>query len=182
VVHIGSYRKIPTKGDDMNRNTLKGIFETELLRRGIPYFISGSVRFGYCIEISDLDIVVDGSDFEKVSSLTKDMDGISYSTFGYDHALVEFKFFGEKVHVSVQLDQKEFLDLKKEHENVECFLGNNQYLIYFIRHLKKSLEISGTVIYNIVKAVMEEKIPVVAVTEVVKKECELRDRFLRPQI
>ena len=175
----------------MNPSMLKEVFEAELSRRGIPFFVSGSVRFGYHTDKSDLDFVIDASDAEKVQGLISDTDGIRPPTPGYSHALAEIKFFGEKVHVSIKFDSKEFLDLEAEHIQVEKFLKKNPYLISFIRQMKRSVylkkistgigfsaELSGCDIYNIVKVIMAEEAPQL---EIEQREKD-RNRFLRPQI
>jgi hypothetical protein len=162
----------------MDLNLMKEIIENELFKRGINYFMSGSCRFGYSTENSDLDIIVDRAHSSKVEKLVKDFDGELVRVGRYASSATEFTIFGNKVHLQMGLDHSSFVELKAEHERVDALLKRCPYLVDFIRSLKQITQlVSGTHIYIILKQMAKNEVVVQTKSPTVD---DLRDRFLRP--
>jgi hypothetical protein len=145
---------------------IKEVIEREFTKRKIEYFISGSTRFGYDSPSSDLDVVIfDGGNYDLCGKLVAEFAGKIVSFPKYFSSLSEISILGGKVHIVAMGDLWQFTELKKEHEKVEAFLQRNKALVRFIKStkaadiksdgsLKKS---SGTIIYNIIKDVMNHE-------------------------
>lgn len=151
----------------MTTGIVRELLEKELSRRGIEYFVSGSSRFGYDNDKSDLDLIVldESSDAYTVKGLMEDFDGSWKLIRGgsgsrrYISNLAEVSLFGGKVHIVIFTEREGFLDLRKEHEEVQSFLRENPNLTKFIKELKSTLwnvggDLNGTFIYNTIKKVM----------------------------
>ena len=143
----------------MSSSIVRELIEREFSKRGIQYFISGSFRFGYDTQASDLDVVVldTSSDYSSILSIANELGGVGtiLKSSHYISNLTEITLLGGKVHLVLFTKLDGFLSLKKEHEEVQSFLRENPILVHFLKGFKtKVKQINGTTIYNTIKEVM----------------------------
>lgn len=147
----------------MSSSIVRELIEREFSKRDIQYFISGSFRFGYDTQASDLDVVVldTSSDYSSILSIANELGGVGtiLKSSHYISNLTEITLLGGKVHLVIFTKLDGFLSLKKEHEEVQSFLRGNPVLVHFIKEYKtkvKMMAVGGTIIYNIIKNVMKD--------------------------
>jgi hypothetical protein len=120
------------------KKDISSVVLIQLSKRNIPFFIGGSVRFGYDNWSSDLDIFC-LSDEESIELL---LSGISYTREypdgSYPGGINQFSVLGGMIHLNAYPKEREdsFLKLQTQHNTVEDFLNSNSAIKSFLPALR----------------------------------------------
>lgn len=138
------------------RQEIKKVIESYLMEEGIDYFIGGSEMFGWANRESDIDFFISCCDgqlidlFQEFPSKTIIKNS---AVPAYDANIsAQYSFLGGFVHLNVFIDLLHSYELlKSEHEKVEKILNKNHDLKRVVTSLKRTTNIRGRDIYDILK-------------------------------
>lgn len=133
--------------------------------QGYKNFIAGSKRFGYDSETSDLDIIVYAENNYKHDSLLSFFieNGFIRAGSSYGENVSSVWSLGNKIHINVFNNEKEYENLREEHLAVEKVLKKNPILIKFIKEIKLYAPIKGSFIYrSLINCFSDEEIKISA--------------------
>lgn len=133
------------------KTEIKAVFERFFEKNGVPYFLGGSMRFGWSNVLSDIDFFVYMNQVEPAFLQLNWLPHTENKMGAYlDSVDYQYSFLGGLVHIS-GFDRgslQRFERLRCEHEKVEEFLCENKKIAEMLREIKQVSNINGSIIYR----------------------------------
>ena len=143
---------------DKVRQFLLSEIESVLNRRGLEYFIGGSVRFNFADPSSDIDIFVLIEDKYFIEELIDKLSGICSDikeTFNSNYEEISRQQFTihNMIHINCIRSLQDFNGLRSEHDKIESLIQKDHSLV--ISTLAKELKKQGVKVYPILKKLLK---------------------------